>query len=415
MSLNDRSYGYEFTGYERNLLFNPNNKFNDTGYVRYSSKQRGEFFLDPSPDYKTHKEELYILKDCKDKPPPNQLIEAVVRETGSKIVEINKQYHKITFKYVSGWDNVDPKKILGNEILNKEEFLATLSSMMIGHEEVLDLRLGIGMFICSSPQLSESEIGGIDTTVVRKPRDSQKWTKFTQITKIIPPEYRKPSSRVCYFTLDNASRTDLLGCCELNRAYNNAVTVPVHIPLPFTVEFKKTEKKDWESQAKIASTFMMNSHLFQPEIPDGMEKKVHDAMHNVNELVKYKYEIPYFQDIGSVVPRLTTSICRLNFGSEVTSKNLEDSLEVWSGLVMETFKIGEVRREVKGVYNLNDNEIIMLSEIKHMNDTGMEITVENLKKITRIWEWDFDQVLNSLSQKGHIYFPHINKIRLIER
>lgn len=415
MSLNDRSYGYEFAGYERNLLFDLDSKFKNTGFVRYASKQRGEFFLDPSPNYKTQKDEIYILNGCKEKPPANQLIEAVVSETEYKHVPINKlQYCKITLKYVSGWNPVDPKKILGTSLLNKDEFLATLSTMMIGHEEVSDLRTGLGMYICSSPQLADFEKGGIDTTVVAK-SIAQKWPKFNQIAKIIPAEFRQPSARVCYLSLETVSRNDPLGCCELNRAYKNVVTTPVHIPLPFTVEFKKIEKEDWESQATIARTFMMDSHMFQPEIPDSMKNKVQDSMHEINELVKYKYESPYFQDIGSVVSRLTTSICRLNFGSEVTNDNLKESLEVWSDLVTETFKIGVARREIQGVYNLNDNEIIMLSEIKHMKDTGMEMMVQVLKKITRIWEWDFEETLNGLSRKGHIYFPKLGIIVLIEK
>lgn len=415
MSLNDRTYGYEFAGYERNLLFNPDGKFKDTGFVRYANKQKGQFFLDPSPNFKTLKEEVYTLKGCKEKPPAGKLIEVVVSETEYKHVPINPQrFCKITFKYVSGWNPVDPKRILGKSLLNTDEFLATLSYMMIGHEEVSDLRTGLGMYICSSPQLLDSEKGGIDTTVVGQ-SITQKWTKFTQITKIIPAEFRQASARVCYLSLETASNSNPIGCCELNRAYKNVVTTPVQIPLPFTVEFKKYEKESWESQATIARAFMIDAHMFQPEIPESMEKKVQDTMHEINELVKYKYKLPYFQDIGSVVPKLTTSICRLNFGSEVTNDNLKDSIETWSDLVTETFKIGVARREVGGVYNLTDQEIIMLSEIKHMKDTEMEMTVETLKKITKIWEWDFDQVLNGLKQKGHVYFPRLNKIALVER
>ena len=414
MSLNDRSFGYEFASYERNLLFDPEGKFKNTGFVRYASKQRGEFFLDPSPSFKTLKEEIYILKGCKDKPPANRLIEVAVSETEYKHIPVNKQYYKITLNYVSGWSPVNPKKILENRLLNTDEFLATLSSMMIGHEEVSNLRTGLGMYICSSPQLADFEKGGIDTTVVAK-SIAQKWPKFKQIANIIPAEFRQSSARICYLSLEAISRNDSLGCCELNRAYKNAVTIPVHIPLPFTVKFKRIKKEDWKSQATIARTFMMDSHMFQPEIPDSMENKVQDAMHEINELVKYKHEIPYFQDIGSVVSRLTTSICRLNFGSEVTNDNLKNSLEVWSDLVTETFKIGVARKEVRGIYNLNDYEIIMLSEIKHMKDTGLEMTIQVLRKTTRIGEWDFEETLNGLSRKGHIYFPKPGIIALVEK
>lgn len=414
MSLNGRSYGYEFAGYERNLLFDPDGKFKNTGFVRYANKQKGEFFLDPSPNFKTPKDEIYILKGCKEKPPANQLIEAVVSETEYKYVPINKKCYKITLKYVSGWNIVDPKKILGNSLLSTEEFLATLSSMMIGHEDVADLRTGLGMYICSSPQLADFEKGGIDTTIVAK-SITQKWAKFNQIARIIPAEFRNPSARVCYLSLETLSPANPLKCCELNRAYKNVVTTPVQIPLPFTVEFKKYDKRSWKSQATIARTFMIDSHMFQPKIPDSMEKRVQDAMHEINEIVKYKYEIPYFQDIGSVVPKLTTSICRLNFGSEVTNNNLKNTLEVWSDLVTTTFKIGEARREIHGIYNLNDNEIRMLSEIKHMSDTGMHMTVETLMKITKIREWDFEETLNGLRRKGHIYFPRSNKIALVEK
>jgi len=415
MSLNDRTYGYEFAGYERNLLFDPDGKFKDTGFVRYANKQKGIFFLDPSLNFKTLKEEVYILKQGTEKPPADKLIEAVVSETEYKHVPVNPQkYCKITYKYVSGWNPVDPKKILGKSLLNPDDFLATLSVMMTGYEEVIDLRKGLGMYICSSPQLLDSEKGGIDTTVVGQ-SIAQKWTKFNQITKIIPTEFRQPSARVCYLSLETDSNSNPIGCCELNRAYRNIVTTPVQIPLPFTVEFKKYDKGSWESQATLARAFMIDAHMFQPEIPESMGKKVEDAMHVINEIVKYKYQLPYFQDIGSVVPKLTTSICRLNFGSEVTNDNLKDSIETWSDLVTETFKIGVARREVDGIYNLNDREIIMLSDIKHMKDTGMEMTVEVLKKNTKIWEWDFDLVLNGLKQKGHVYFPQLNKIALIER
>ena len=414
MPLNDRSYGYEFAGYERNLLFDPDNKFDNTGYVRFISRKQGTFVLDPSPYYPTQKEEVYFLKEKCIPPQENQLIHAVVLETKDQVKkDRSDDFYKVFYKYVSDWSPVDPNKIRGQNLFIKDEFLNFLGESLEKSYGIEDLVTCMGMYMCSSPQLSEFEKGGINTTIIESFNSDAKWKKFNQIMKVIPPEFRKRSSRLCYLSLTDHTPVNPVNCCELSIAYPNFLDVPIQIPMPFIVDFKKQDKESWNTTVDVARTFMLDALLFQPQIPEGMEKQVEETMYQLNETIKYTYNIPCYLDIGSLLPKLTTSLCRLNFMPEADKDNLKKSLGAWSNLLVGTHSLGTLLSKYDKLYDLKPEERTMLNELEQMEDTGVELTIDNLKKITKVFEWKFEEILNGLKVKGHIYFPRNNKIGLI--
>ncbi|HUW85341.1 MAG TPA: hypothetical protein VMV55_00545, partial [Methanoregula sp.] len=73
MSLRDRSRGYEFSEFEKELIFRREN----TGLVQYISKDGKLFSLNPSLFFEFMKNEHFYAESC-DPPPNNTFVEVEV-------------------------------------------------------------------------------------------------------------------------------------------------------------------------------------------------------------------------------------------------------------------------------------------------------------------------------------------------
>ena len=73
MSLQDRSRGYEFSEFEKELIFRREN----TGLVQYISKDGKLFSLNPSLFFEPMKNEHFFAESC-DPPPNNTFVEVEV-------------------------------------------------------------------------------------------------------------------------------------------------------------------------------------------------------------------------------------------------------------------------------------------------------------------------------------------------
>lgn len=412
--LKDRNRGYEFAASEYNLIF----RIENTGYVRYKDKEKGLFYLDPSPYYGDPRSQIYAVKSG-EFPPKDKLIEATVTET-EKFYELKGQeLDPVLVKYIIGWKTINPNKIRGKDLASTEEFLEFLSTPVKNPNfyNIEDFRYCLGMCAISAPQITDLEKGGVNTVALDTHRDRQKWAAFKRILGIVPQEFRQPSSKNFYKFFENNEEIYPLNSREVNLSYFDVTDVPIHLPIPLNMAFKTygEYKKSFEEYLPIARAYMMNSLLFQPYVPEKVEKRMENAMYFILEEISSKEDIPYYQDIGSVIPKLATSFARLNFKSWVTLNDLKTSTGLWSD-VMDGVRhnVSELNKmSTDNLYRLSPEAEVLLKEITELDDAGMNLLLSTVKSNTKLLDFTFDNALKKLKVNGFIYFPSGEKIGLI--
>lgn len=410
--LKNRYWGFELSGVEYKLIFEKENM----GFVRFANKSKDIFYLDPSPFLSTVKPEIYVLENCP-VPPAGKLIEAVVRETEDKY-NLNKTVaEKTLVKYVIDWKIADPNKLRTNLTI-KDDFLNYVSAPIprsIYNFE--DLQNCLALSIISSPQLTEIEKGGINSVVLGESNMRGQRAAITKIMSIVPNEFKKPTSRQYYKLLEDDSRPKPVNCNEVNLTYLNITNVPVHIPLPFEMKFNSVAsyKENLENYLPLARAFMIDALLFQPEIPEVMQKKMENTIYDLISNIVSNNSISHTPDIGSIIPKLTTSYARLDFKLNSTSNDLNEGKELWESLMGETETNSSNSRKLdtSKLLELNYDEEMLYMDIINLKDIGIDLTFENIKAKTSIMEWKFEDTLEKLKIKGRIYYLSNDKIGLI--
>ncbi|AKB46005.1 hypothetical protein MSKOL_0228 [Methanosarcina sp. Kolksee] len=412
--LKDRSRGYEFAASEYNLIF----RMENTGYVRYKDKEKGIFYLDPSPYYNDPKSQIYAVKSG-EFPPKDRLIEVTVTETETFYELKGQELDPVLVKYTIGWKYINPNKIRGKDLASTEEFLEFLSTPVKNPNfyNIEDFRYCLGMCAISAPQITDLEKGGVNTVALDTHRDRQKWAAFKRILGIVPQEFRQPSSKNFYKFIENSEEIYPLNSREVNLSYFNVTDVPIHLPIPLNMAFKThgEYKQSFEEYLPVARAYMINSLLFQPYVPEKIEKRMENAMYFILEEISSREDMPYYQDIGSVIPKLATSFARLNFKSWVTLNDLKSSTGLWSyvmdGSRHNTSELNKISTDY--LYRLSPEAEILLKEITELDDAGVPLLLSTVKSYTKLFDFTFDNALRKLKVNGSIYFPSGEKIGLV--
>ena len=106
MSLQDRSRGYEFSEFEKELIFRREN----TGFVQYISKDGKLFSLNPSLFFESMKNEHFFAESC-DPPPNNTFVEVEVSSADLTYTQTQDGFRKDVLKKICGWKPFDPRQI----------------------------------------------------------------------------------------------------------------------------------------------------------------------------------------------------------------------------------------------------------------------------------------------------------------
>jgi hypothetical protein len=147
-----------------------------------------------------------------------------------------------------------------------------------------------------------------------------------------------------------------------------------------------------------------------------MQKKMGDTIYDLISDIMSNNLISHTPDIGSIIPKLTTSYARLNFRLNSTSNDLNEGKELWESLMGETETSSSNPRKLdtSKLLELTSDEKTLYIDIINLKDIGIDLTFENIKKKTSIGEWRFEDTLEKLKIKGRIYYISNDKIGLID-
>ncbi|MCD4784711.1 MAG: hypothetical protein K8T10_12895 [Candidatus Eremiobacteraeota bacterium] len=408
-SLKNREFGYQFSGTEYKLIFEKEN----IGFVRFFGRSTKIFYLDPSRFLNSPKSELYILENCSS-PKKGELIEVSVLQVDTKMLENNGYFSKQIIKYVSNWKKVNPNKIVPRKVLHPYEFQDFFKHPFIGDNEYIDnMSFCFSLYAVSCPQISINEKGGLNAALLGK---DKQWGAFKKIMNVIPREFRQISSNNFYKLLDRETIINPVDSTEVSLAYYNPSSMPVQIPAALDVENKPVSqyKSDIEYEIPIVRAHILDSLLYQPKIPSKLDSYVANCVYDLVDDIKQSGFVPYNQDLGSVIPKLSSSFARLNFDITTTKEDITRGVDLWSDMFRHAKKTASTQLDISKLYSLSGNAKQLYIDLNLAYGVDVSIDIEDAKKNSKLHEWNIEDALMELSLKGAIYYPDIKHVKILD-
>jgi uroporphyrinogen-III decarboxylase len=109
--------------------------------------------------------------------------------------------------------------------------------------------------------------------------------------------------------------------------------------------------------------------------------------------------------LGSAVPKLSLSFARLNYNLETTKENITEGVDLWFEMFKNAKKMASTQFSPNDLYKLNVNARMLYITLNDAFGLDVKINKEDIKKNTKLSEWDLDQALQELQIKGALYCP----------
>lgn len=408
MSLGDRGYGYELSEIEKEFIFNRV----DAGFVRYNTVNGRSFYLDPSPYLKTPKAEIFVAENCQ--PPRNrEFVEVSVYNAEDVIQKAKGGYSKFHKKYINSWKSIDTNKIVRRRrLFDPGDITNFFKSPYLGNKDIIEgICLCSALYAVSSPPIS-NEIGGINAAVMGKKRP---WSGFKTIMGVIPKEFQQSSSRNFYKISDKEMVVNPKRSLEVNLAYLNPESIPMHIPLALEVEAKtvRNYKENIKAESPMVRAYILDSLIIQPTIPNNLESYLTDSIYSLTNDFKGA-GFSYKQDWGSVVPKISLSFARLNSELKITKKYVEEAVDLWSDMFYLTKQAVSTPLPVAKFYKLGDNERKLYAELIDIFGADVSIPEPEAIKNTSLSELDYAEAIKNLNIYGLIIKMPNKHIKVLE-
>lgn len=357
--------------------------------------------------------ELYVVENCSP-PKRGELIEVSVSETDYKTYQDKGDYSKFIIKYVKDCKKIDPNTLIHRKTQYDFEFKNFFMRPFKGKRDYIE-KVGycLSLYTVSTPQISDYEKGGLNTALLSKNRQ---WNAVKRIMDVIPNEFKQPSSCNFYKLLDKEEIINPINSTEVSLAYHNPSSRPVQIPIAMDVETKPFSdyNKDIQYEIPMVRSYILDALLYQPEIPRKLDSYVTNCVYSLVDEIKKSGRMPYTQNLGSAIPKLSLSFARLNFKTETTKENITEGVDLWSEMFKHAKKMASTQLNPHDLYKLSENARKTYIDLHEIFGIDVPIDKENLKEMLKISEWDLGDVLQELDIKGAIYCPDHQHIKLLD-
>ncbi len=394
MSLKERSFGYELSELEKVLIFQKE----DIGFVRYAHKSGKAFYLDPSPFLLSTKREIFVTNT--NPPPEGELVEVVVREEKDEIIPQDSEVIKIRVKIVESWKRIDPKSIIKKRsLILQEDFVEFFKMPYVGVSDLIDgIGISSALFTVSSPPIV-SEKGGVNTAVFGK---RQAWSSYNRIMQVIPNEFKKATSPYYYCIQQRETRLNPVNSMEVNLSFCNPRKVPMHVLIPLEVKVKRVNsyEESFKEMLPLVRAYMLQSLLLKPEIPEWCYRTMQEAIYELMEDVKGSGFLPCKLDLGTLIPRIATSIARLHVNTEVERDYFKNALDLWLDMYYRAVKLSSTPLEVSKLYRLDDNARKLYVELVELGAVDNYVSERIIRENTSVPKWFYSQALEELRNAG---------------
>jgi hypothetical protein len=416
---------YELSELEHNLLFGEYNTYleNDDavpikdhmGFVKRIQNLPNTFQLNPSPFYNRDTNHYYVFV----KPPfPDEksIVKANVNETEKIVDGYPPDVSYIFLHYVTSWTEVDPKKLTSRQMLDKEEFIGYFTEGIKGDISVIET-IGNVLSICavSSPQYLDSECGGMSTAIFGK---KENWITYKRKFSVIPKELLSPKSNVRYQFIDKPINIPTENKTEINIAVQNPENIPIQIPVQITSKRNDVELmplntyiEDMDYLSPMVTGRILDSLMFQPKITKTLEKTIDNAVYDLINELRSSTGISYNQDIGSVVPKLSTAIARTNLTEKMNKEEIRTSVDTWTDMFHYT-KTDNIKDQKER--KLSPDAQHLHGEMLNSFAKDTKISIDDIRTNTKFNEQRFMDALRELHQRGLVIMYSGNRVHIME-
>ena len=245
------------------------------------------------------------------------------------------------------------------------------------------------------------------------------WHGFRKSLDIIPREFLKDNSPFFYSIAEKEKNVEPIRADEINLAYLNPEKFPMHIPIvldEIEVRSPKEYSLDMQSLNPLVTAFILDSLLLKPEIPPGLESHVTDTLYAVIDEFKGSGWVPYKQDFGSLVPRLSLAFARYHSHLKLSKKDVTQAVDTWSDMYYQAKSVVSTQYEVSRLYRLDDRSRKLYIDLVDAFQLETPIPMQEVRtQITSFRnEWDFDEALDTLNRNGLLIKPGQDIIKILD-
>lgn len=398
MSLKDRSRGYEFAEFEKELIFHREN----TGFVEHISVDGRLFSLNPSPYFDSDKNLHYHAESC-DPPPNHACIEAEVLSEDIAHLQTRSGWQKDILKKVGCWKLFDYQRLLQRKsLIDYDQIINFFTRNYRGDEDIVKrISTCEALFAFSSPPLTEST-GGVNAAVLAK---KPLWDAFKKPMRIIPQEFFRSNSKFFYCISEKEKILPQFNFEEVNLAFLRPEKLMADIPIVLDdVSIKGNVgifQQDIEDNRKFITGYLLGALMLKPDPIKTVEKAVTEAVYKISEEYLRSGILPYRQNLGDAIPTLSASITRLHLDPETKTKHVKEVLDLWIEMHRKVkYRMGD-SLPVSKYYDLSDNARKLYAELYDSFGREYWIPIHEVIKITSLKnDTDFNHALNELVEHG---------------
>ena len=396
MELTNREIGSELSVVEKELIFN--DKYANTGFVKYDTRNGEYFFLHPSPFLNTPKKEIYHISNSP--PPEHKFIEANIIE--EKQVSIGNSNEKWLLKEVDSWKLFDPTPLAQKrKIMDYEEIIEFFTYPYKGEMESVEEIAGCSSLFAFSSPPDESLRGGISSAVLGK---DKQWKLFNEPLNIIPKEFRQINSDYYYY-ISKREKNFKNGAKEVNIAVHRPKTLLSDIPIVILDESEKKHSKEFIEQlqieAKIIIPHILDGLLLEPHASKQVEDLIFEQIVDMRESYYQTGQLPFNQNIGGSVRKLASSYCRLQSSSKINKKDVNIVVDLWYSMWNRAKKLESSslkRRDM--LYMLGDSRIIYLKLLDIFGAESKISMIDGAREV-RMDPIEFELAIEILIERGY--------------
>jgi hypothetical protein len=254
--------------------------------------------------------------------PEGRLVEVTVESEEMDRWHDGAGPYNLLVKTISNWKELPPEDIIRirQRVVSKEDIRQYFTLPYHGEEDHVDQVATCSLlYTLSSPPCSP-EVGGVSAAVIAR---KGQWTGFHRSLTPVPRDFRRSSSSYFYDIVAIEAQRRASSNREVSRAYLNPERTAMHIPLVLgdvDILHPKQFSLDIDSLAPYIRGILLDALTTKPEIPDYLRKDIEEATRRLREDFLGTGYVPYRQDFGDVVTRLSLAATRSSIISGGSTK-----------------------------------------------------------------------------------------------
>jgi len=396
---------------EWNLIFE--DKYSDTGYVEYMTRDGNFFRLRPSPFLENKKSSIYFTGSST--PPPQfEFIEVdVIKE--EKIKKSGLEPTR-SVKTIDKWKLFDPTPLAKQRpLIDREEITSFFSEKYSGDKELVEEIINCSLLYSFSSPSNELNSGGVNSAVFGR---KFQWDYFKFPLRIIPADLKKEKSDYYYYISDKEKRGKSIKSREKSfavlRPEKLISDIPIVLDETSEKKFSKDKRENFSESSEIIAAYLLDSLLLKPESSKKEIDQMTESVYKLNDDYKKSGYVAYKQNLGDAIPKLSAAFARFHHNSQIKKEDVICVTDLWADMHYRATKYCRTPLKIAQMYELSGDARKLYIELNEKFGVDYDIPIKEAFEATTLGYDDFILSIYSLCERGFC-MRRKDTIRLIEQ